>query len=252
MIKALEDIAAEVGRAVLPLYESGLYSRQTKEDLSPVTEADILADQIIAAGLRRISDYPILSEEVPAQAQKTLPERFWVIDPIDGTKEFIQKRPSFTINIALVESGIPVAGVVFAPALGEMYAGTLRGGLRLNGKPFTPVQWPEETTLVCSRSHPEDELAAFMKSEGISRSLPIGSSLKFCWVAFGKAQYYPRFRSLASWDTAAGHAVALAGSCQVFSMETGQPFLYSYQELRTPPFCVLAPGVRLRSPLQLT
>ncbi len=251
MIEALEEIAAEVGRAVLPLYESGLYARQTKDDLSPVTEADILADKIIAAGLRRFSNYPILSEEIQPIAQKASPERFWVIDPIDGTKEFIQKRPSFTINIALVEAGIPVAGVVFAPALGEMFAGTLAGGLRFNGTPFLAPAWPDEPTLVCSRSHPEDELQAFMHREGITRSLPIGSSLKFCWVAFGKAQYYPRFRSLASWDTAAGHAVALAGQCEIFSMETGLPFLYSFEQLRTPPFCVLAPGIRLRSPLQL-
>lgn len=247
MIAGLEDLAEEVGRAILPLFTSGQFETRTKADATPVTEADILADRIISRGLRRISDLPILSEEVPINLRQGNPPRYWIIDPIDGTREFIEKRPSFTVNIALIEQGIPVAGVVYAPALDELYAGTLRAGVRFNRRIARPSEWPEERTLVCSRSRPEDELLAFMEKESISRSLPIGSSLKFCWVAFGKAHCYPRFRSLSSWDTAAGHAVALAGGCKVLDMKTGEPLVYSYQQLHTPAFCVLAPDFKLLS-----
>lgn len=246
MLQTLEDLADEVGRAILPLFESGRFGTQTKADASPVTEADFLADKIIASGLRRFSDLPILSEEVPLSDLSASPRQYWLIDPIDGTKEFIAKRPQFTINIALISDGVPISGVVYAPALGELYAGTLGESFRINRQAVGPRQWPAEKTLVCSRSHPEAELIAFMEREGYRHSLPTGSSFKFCLVAAGKAHAYPRFRSLSTWDTAAGHAIALAGGCTVIELESGQPLRYSYQQLKTPAFCVLAPGIKLR------
>ncbi len=247
MISELEDIALEAGQAILPLFHAGNFETSLKSDQTPVTSADILADQIISLRLKALLDVPILSEEREALKMQGKVARFWIIDPIDGTKEFLQHRPTFTVNIALIEDGVPVAGVVYAPALDELYAGSLAKGLRINRQTAPKPSWPAEPTLLSSRSHPEAELEAFMRAEGYTQKLTVGSSIKFCWVAQGRAHCYPRFRSLSIWDIAAGHAVATAAGCRVLSFASGLPLLYSYYEHKSPPFCLLAPERQLHT-----
>lgn len=252
MIAALEDIALEAGAAILPLFRSGKFESSLKADQTPVSTADYLADKIIRQRLVQLLDIPILSEESDPDAKEAAPlassgevPRFWCIDPIDGTKEFLKGQPQFTVNIALIEAGVPVAGVIYAPALDHLCAGVLGQGLRFNRQPQGSFSWPDELTLVSSRQHPEAELEAFMQSEGYTQRLMVGSSLKFSYVALGLAHCYPRFRRLSIWDIAAGHALVQAVGCRVLSLETGQPFLYSFHEHCSPPFCVLAPGREL-------
>ncbi len=248
MLGLLEELIWETGQAILRMDTAQDLRVRHKKDQSPLTEADLLADRMLKAGLERILPLPLVSEESVSPALGAEPERYWLIDPIDGTKEFIAHRPTYTVNIALIEAGKPVLGVVYAPSLGELYSGTREDGLRLNGRSLSALHWPEKKTLVCSLSHSEAELDAFALREGINERIAIGSSYKFCLVARGKAHCYPRFRSLSSWDIAAGHAVAMAAGCQVLSWEGRQPLHYSYGQKEMPPFVVLAPDFKLQQP----
>ncbi len=246
MLEQLEELVWQTGQAVLALGQTNNYRIQAKADESPLTEADTLADSMLCQGLEAISSWPIISEERVRPLNQGEPKRYWLIDPIDGTKEYIANRPTYTINVALIEGGVPILGVVYAPSLGELYSGTLQKGLRLNRKAFRPSTWPEAKTLVCSVSHVEAELENFASDEGFQERIAIGSSYKFCLVAAGKAHCYPRFRSLSAWDIAAGHAVALAAGCQVLSRVDGGPVEYRFHRTSMPPFVVLAPGFNLQ------
>lgn len=248
MIAALEDLAEEAGRAILPLFKSGKVETTLKSDQTPVSSADILADKIIRERLPALLDIPLLSEEALPEVQSPGPvPRFWCIDPIDGTKEFLRGSPHFTINIALIENGVPVAGVIYAPALQHLCAATGEAGLRFNRQVQRTQSWPEELTLVSSRSHPEPELESFMQREAYQKRLAIGSSIKFSYIALGLAHCYPRFRGLSIWDIAAGHALVRAVGCRMLSLASGEPLTYSFAEHRSPPFCVLAPGRQLEA-----
>lgn len=242
-IEQLEAIAEEAGNAVLPLYRSGHIDVITKADASPVTKADLLANEIICRGIRQFSNLPIISEEGSGDDvdPKDHPSSFWLIDPIDGTKEFIAHRPTFTVNIALIEHGVPIAGVVHAPDRGELYSGSSQG-FRLNGALQSP-QWAAEPTVVASATHTEKEFEAFLSKNQLLKVLRIGSSIKFCLVAKGDAHYYPRYNSLSAWDIAAGHAVARAAGCHMLDMKSGKPVLYDFRQRWVPGFVLHAPGL---------
>ena len=233
---------------ILEYYHSD-FEVESKSYDSPVTKADQAAETLI---LKNISthwpDIPIVAEEMCAAG--TVPEGgscFFLVDPLDGTKEFIKKRDEFTVNIALIHNGEPVFGVVFAPALGDVYISleaTKAGKLSLN-QPFdgdgiadllaantldfeiiAVRDWPDSQAIaVVSRSHIDDQTIDFLKKNEISERAPSGSSLKFCLLANGKADIYPRFGPTMEWDTAAGHAVLLAAGGQVVDQE-GAPFTY--------------------------
>jgi 3'(2'), 5'-bisphosphate nucleotidase len=212
----LTAIAVEAGRATLAHYHEGVAVEQ-KGDRSPVTAADRAAHAII---VRALGDWaptiPVISEEgeIPAYERRKDWRRFWLVDPLDGTKEFIQRNGEFTVNIALVEDGVPVLGVIYAPALDLLYyAGAGLGSwkreaggqpVRINSRPPLPQHG---LRVAESRSHPSKELEQYLSTLPVAERVPAGSSLKFCWVAEGKADIYPRLGPTMEWDVAAGDCI---------------------------------------------
>ncbi len=221
LIAIFEQLALATGRDMLETFRAGPQAR-LKPDSSPVTLADERAEAQILAGLEHLCPgIPVVAEEAAAagKAGTTGLSRFILVDPLDGTREFIGRRPEFTVNIALIEDGVPVAGVVYAPALGRAYVGSPEGAERLmvsetfsvTGRERITVRPPREKPVaVISRSHITPETMAWLAEEAIDHSVAIGSSLKFCLLAEGSADIYPRFGRTMEWDTAAGDAVLRA------------------------------------------
>ena len=218
------------------------FEATSKADRTPVTEADHLAEAIITARLAELMpDVPVLAEEAFADGARPVTERrFLLVDPVDGTREFINRTGEFTLNIALIEDAAPVAGCVYAPALqrlyigGEMaYGGNLRPGSALDMSRLRPVRTRAPSVgrlaAVASRSHLDPESVAFLEARGVAETVNAGSSLKFCTVAEGAADLYPRFGPTMEWDTAAGHAVLAAAGGQV-TRPDGSPFVYGKVE----------------------
>jgi 3'(2'), 5'-bisphosphate nucleotidase len=230
-------IASDAGVAVMDVYKSDFETR-TKADRSPVSDADEKAEEIILARLEsELPGIPVLAEE--RAAREGLGEKitgdFLLVDPVDGTKEFVQRKGDFTVNIALISAGRPVAGVVYAPARKELYFGgasarmidAFEPGAKIaDGRVLKTRDYPAEgLTAMTSSSHLTEETRKFLARHKIVSSTAIGSSLKFCWVAAGKADVYPRWGPTMEWDTAAGHAVLEAAGGKVLTPE-GSPFLY--------------------------
>lgn len=223
------------------------FSVQFKSDQSPLTEADLAAHRLIRARLAELTpDLPQLSEEgagVPF-AQRRCWQRYWLIDPLDGTKEFVRRNGEFTVNIALVEDGRPELGVVYAPALKVTYAGirgagafTLRGSRR---QAIRTRRTADPPVLVVSKSHRNPELEELLAQLPSHTSTSRGSSLKFCLVAEGSADFYPRTGPTSEWDTAAGQAVAEAAGAQVVRLPDWQPLRYNTKSsLINPGFAVV-------------
>ena len=243
---ALDDIvrlAAEAGRAILEIYHTD-FSVDHKADKSPLTLADTRSHQIIADGLQTAyPDIPVLSEEgdsVDYGVRKNW-DRFWLVDPLDGTKEFIKRNDDFTVNIALICGRMPTMGVVYVPALDDMYLADIQKGCYRNFRGCkTQLKIPSKMPvfalrIVQSRSHPSAELEAYMQRFPATESILRGSSLKFCTVASGEADLYPRLGPTWEWDTAAGHAVVLAAGGVVVDLE-GNPVRYNKETLLNGPF----------------
>jgi len=237
--------AAEVaGHEALDVYGSS-HAVQTKQDGSPVTEADRRSQAVICTRLAELDPgTPVVAEEDVELAEVAGHGQFWLVDPLDGTKEFISHSDEFTINIALIESGTPVLGVVLAPALGRLYAADNAGAFLVNDGERTPIGArsipPEGATVVSSRSHGDPEaLAEFEAGRQIKDSITIGSSLKFCLVATGEADLYPRFGRTMEWDTAAGDAVLRAAGGQVLDLAAGTPLRYGKPGWENPFFLAL-------------
>lgn len=213
-----------------------------KSDNSPVTAADLAAHHVIVQGLTALSpDIPLLSEEDPASWKvRQHWQCYWLVDPLDGTKEFIKRNGEFTVNIALIEKGSPVLGVVYAPALDIMYSAANGKAWKEEGGHKTSIQVREARPplVVVSRSHSNSELLDYLSQLGEHQTTAIGSSLKFCLVAEGKAQLYPRFGPTNIWDTGAGHAVAIAAGAHVHDWQ-GKTLDY------TPRESFLNPGFRV-------
>lgn len=239
-MQALTGLAIAAGAEIMAIYGSDFPAR-AKGDLTPVTEADEAAEKIILAGLSRLSpDIPAISEEAAAVGIiPAVAERFFLVDPLDGTREFISKNGEFTVNIALVEDGAPVAGVVLAPALSRVFWGEkghgAAHGLVVDGAvaawhPLRVRPLPSEgATVVASRSHRDQATDDYLKTVKVKSLCSAGSSLKFCLVAAGEADLYPRFGRTMEWDTAAGHAVLLAAGGKVLTAD-GAPLVYGKRE----------------------
>ena len=229
LLESLLPVARAAGEEILQVYATEFEVRD-KDDASPVTEADERAEALILPELTALTpDVPIVSEE--AAAAGALPEagsRFWLVDPLDGTKEFVSRNGEFTVNIALVEDGRPVLGVVLCPALGRLYAGAVGEGAFVEdeeGRREIACRRPpaDGLTIVSSRSHGDaDALEAFLAGRPVASSVPAGSSLKFCLVAAGEADLYPRLGRTMEWDTAAGHAVVSAAGGRVSAVSGGE------------------------------
>lgn len=218
MIDEIVDIARQAGDAILEFYSEEI-TVEVKSDDSPLTKADLAAHHVIVDALRDLTpDIPIISEEggIAGYEERSGWERFWLVDPLDGTKEFIKKNGEFTVNIALIESAVPVLGVVHIPASDQTYTGEAgKGSFLVNGNGVpqridsAAADKNQPLTVITSRSHGSDDLEERLSELGvkIGETIPAGSSLKFCYVAEGKADIYPRFGPTMEWDTAAGDAV---------------------------------------------
>ncbi|MDF2178081.1 3'(2'),5'-bisphosphate nucleotidase CysQ [Aliiglaciecola sp. CAU 1673] len=236
----LISIAKQAGDAIMAIYARD-FSVEQKDDKSPLTEADLAAHKIIVAGLKAVSDYPILSEEsadIPWATRQSWSE-YWLVDPLDGTKEFIKKNGEFTVNIALISEGEPVLGVVYAPALDITYVGEVgKGAFKIeNGQrhPIHPasLQHGDIWKVVGSRSHQSPEIEAFLAQlPGEKELVAMGSSLKLCLVAEGKAHLYPRLGPTSEWDTAAAHAVANAAGAHVVELQADKPWQEQIKALK--------------------
>jgi len=224
-------------------YEGG-FAVRSKADSSPVTLADEEAERLILAGLRRLTpDVPVVAEEEAAAGRlpAAVGRRFWLVDPLDGTKEFVAKNGEFTVNIALVEDGVPALGVVLAPARGLAYTAHGPGTARREtaGGPPEPIAVraapADGVVVVSSRSHGDRARMERMIDVPVRDWKILGSSLKFCVVAEGGADLYPRYGATSEWDTAAGHAVLLAAGGTVTALDGG-PFVYGKPSFLNPGF----------------
>jgi len=228
----LGQIAAEAARLILPLWRTGL-EVVSKADDSPVTEADRRAERLILEGLeRRFAGVPVISEEHASEfgTPGAIGPRFFLVDPLDGTKAFVRGDPHFTVNIALIEEGTAVAGAVAAPATGELWVTTPEGVLKRHGdgepERVRPRAWPENAALALISHTMKTETADALAAQyGFHRREPMDSSIKFCRIAEGAADIYPRHGPTMEWDTAAGHAVLLAAGGSVTTPD-GEPFAY--------------------------
>ncbi|AGS38778.1 3'(2'),5'-bisphosphate nucleotidase CysQ [Cycloclasticus zancles] len=251
----IEDIVAlakKAGDAIMDIYQKD-FEVEFKADQSPLTEADTAAHKIIEQGLKELDQknnrlIPLMSEEgknIPYQNRKDW-DYFWMVDPVDGTKEFIKKNGEFTVNIALINQGMPVLGVVYAPALGQMYWAKQGEGAFKDGQalPLKRAEQRDSYKVVASRSHLSDETKIFIdeiKTEKVKELVSIGSSLKLCLVAEGEADIYPRLGPTMEWDTAAAHAVVLCAGMKVCEFNKGEiskPLVYNKQNLLNPFFIV--------------
>lgn len=239
-------IAEAAGRAILDVYESD-FAVQHKDDHSPLTQADLRAHHLIIEALTRLTpEIPCLSEEsaaVPYATRASWP-RYWLIDPLDGTKEFVRRNGDFTVNIALIDAHRPVLGVVHVPVSGASYAGVAEGAAFVirNGVQhrISVRKTPERPVLVVSKSHRDATLDAFLAGAPAHDELSRGSSLKFCLVAEGLADFYPRTGPTSEWDTAAAQCVAEAAGATVLRLPDWQPLRYNTKDsLLNPGFVVI-------------
>ncbi len=255
--QTLVKLALEAGAKILEIYASGEMQTQSKADESPVTAADLAADAVIAAGLAAAyPEIPAVTEEgAHTHAQSGL-TRFFLVDPLDGTKEFIQRRGEFTVNIALIEDGTPVAGVVYAPAKARLFVtrgdgavemAVADGAVEATSAQALQVTKPDNAalTVVASKSHRDQATDDYIARFNVADFKSAGSSLKFCLLAAGEADFYPRLGRTMEWDTAAGHAVLRAAGGTVLRFDDHTDFTYGKAGYENPFFLAIAPGVDL-------
>ena len=252
IVEVIRALALKAGDKIMEIYQRDDFEVKTKSDDSPVTEADEAADALISAGLRAaFPDIALVTEE-QSDSHSVVADRFFIVDPLDGTKEFVHRRGDFTVNIALIENGMPILGVVFAPAKKRLFY-TDQTGQTLEEKPdgsLTPlrVSTPDNEALivVASKSHRDAATDAYINKYKVADSAAAGSSLKFCLVAAGEADIYPRLGRTMEWDTAAGHAVLLGAGGQVLRFDDHTPLKYGKPIYENPFFIALSPGVQLK------
>ncbi len=254
-------LALEAGDKIMEIYGRDDFEVKTKSDESPVTIADEAADEIISAGIRiAFPDVTLITEE-QSDSHSEKADSFIIVDPLDGTKEFIKRRGDFTVNIAYVENGTPIRGVVYAPAKGRLFY-TDASGVTVEetgdfpkeaAGPTTPisVSSPDNASLmvVASKSHRDQATDDYINKYNVKDSKSAGSSLKFCLVATGEADIYPRVGRTMEWDTAAGHAVLTGAGGKVVRFDDHTSLKYGKEDYANPFFIAYAPGVNLKPAL---
>lgn len=254
IVEVIRALALQAGDKIMEIYAREDFEVRVKSDDSPVTEADEAADALISAGLHAAFPEIALVTEEQSDSHSISAERFFIVDPLDGTKEFVHRRGDFTVNIALVENGTPTLGVVFAPAKKRLFYTDAAGQTveeSLDGT-ITPLHVSkannEALIVVASKSHRDAALEAYIAQYNVADSAAAGSSLKFCLVAAGEADLYPRLGRTMEWDTAAGHAVLLGAGGQVVRFDDHTPLTYGKPIYENPFFIALSPGVELKEP----
>ena len=258
LMQTLRQLALEAGDKIMEIYHADDFDVRSKSDDSPVTEADEAADALISAGLRAaFPDIALVTEE-QSDTHNLDVRDFLIVDPLDGTKEFIHRRGDFTVNIALVENGVPTRGVVYAPAKDRLFYTTGNGQSVEEIGPFAKekpgavrtisVSTPDTSALmvVASKSHRDQATDDYINGYPVKDSKSAGSSLKFCLVATGEADFYPRLGRTMEWDTAAGHAVLSGAGGQVLRLDDLQPLAYGKDTFANPFFVATAPGIDLK------
>ncbi len=257
LAREMRRLAIEAGAAIMQIYRSGDLEIEAKDDESPVTAADRAADALISAGLRAaFPDLPLVTEEQATSHDQSV-TTFLIVDPLDGTKEFVKRRGDFTVNIAYIEDGAPSRGIVYAPAKHRLFMTTPEGdAVEEHGDFRSELQGEQEAIhvatpdndslrVVASKSHRTPETDDYISRYNVSDVVSAGSSLKFCLVATGEADIYPRLGRTMEWDTAAGDAVLRAAGGKVFDADTLAPLAYGKEGFANPHFIALAEGVEL-------
>ena len=243
LIEQLIEISKEAGKAILEVYNTD-FDYQLKEDLSPLTKADTLSNNIICERLKALTpNIPILSEEnsdIPFNIRSVW-KQYWLVDPLDGTKEFIKKNDEFTVNIALIENNNPMIGLIHNPVLNTTYWGSELGTFlskKNNNPQKIAVQKSQlvKSRIICSRSHKNEELEVYLRSIGKHQIIHAGSSLKFCSIASGESDIYPRFNPTSEWDTAAGQCIVESAGGTVETLDGERMQYNKKQSLINPGF----------------
>jgi len=259
LVTVFRRLALEAGDKIMEIYDADDFEVKVKSDASPVTAADEAADAMISAGLRAaFPDIALITEE-QAASHDLKAGTFLIVDPLDGTKEFINRRGDFTVNIALVEDGVPTRGVVYAPARSRMFFTRADGASVEETGPFETepmgdlrdirVAQSDNSALmvVASKSHRDQATDDYIAKYAVKDMKSAGSSLKFCLVATGEADIYPRVGRTMEWDTAAGHAVLLGAGGRVVRFDDHAPLIYGKEGYANPFFIAYAPHVELKS-----
>ncbi|MEO1139734.1 MAG: 3'(2'),5'-bisphosphate nucleotidase CysQ [Pseudomonadota bacterium] len=258
LVTVMRRLSLEAGDKIMEIYNAADFDVKVKSDDSPVTAADEAADAIISSGLREaFPDVLLITEEQAATHDQT-GDSFLIVDPLDGTKEFIHRRGDFTVNIAYVEHGVPTRGVVFAPAKGRMFYTKADGKSVEEDGPFArykvgaqnpiSVSDPDNKALmvVASKSHRDQATEDYIAKYAVEDMKSAGSSLKFCLIATGEADIYPRVGRTMEWDTAAGHAVLTGAGGKVVRFEDHAPLAYGKPGYANPFFIAYSPKVDLK------
>ncbi|WP_187428426.1 3'(2'),5'-bisphosphate nucleotidase CysQ [Roseobacter fucihabitans] len=258
LVDVMRGLSLEAGACIMEIYEADDFDVKLKSDESPVTAADEAADALISAGLRAAFPEIMLVTEEQSATHSTQGDTFLIVDPLDGTKEFIHRRGDFTVNIALVEGGVPTRGVVYAPAKGRMFYTDASGqSVEETGDlaidqtgPVTPISVSDADNaalmIVASKSHRDQATDDYIAKYAVKDMKSAGSSLKFCLVATGEADIYPRVGRTMEWDTAAGHAVLAGAGGAVVRFDDHAPLLYGKEGYENPFFIAYAPSVVLK------
>lgn len=231
MINFVKEASQEAGQKILAVFNQGIISTQ-KEDGSPLTIADQLSHDVLMTALPKILNIPVLSEEcsIPYEERKRW-ETFWLIDPLDGTKEFSEGERDFCINIALIKNQHPVLGVIYAPALKEMYCAEKGHGFSADGIQ-SPHRNDKNKVVATSRFHHSPSTQAFIETHKLGPTVTIGAALKFCRLALGEIDIYPRFQGSSEWDTAAGQIIIEEAGGYMIDLTTKAPLLYNKPSIR--------------------
>ena len=259
LIPVFRKLAIEAGEKIMEIYNADDFGVKVKSDDSPVTKADEAADALISAGLRAAFPDLMLVTEEQAESHATTGDTFLIVDPLDGTKEFVQRRGDFTVNIALVENGVPTRGVVYAPARARMFLTLPDGSAVEEDGPFDaetmgavkPIRVAdsdnEALMVVASKSHRDQATDDYIARYNVKDMTSAGSSLKFCLIATGEADLYPRLGRTMEWDTAAGDAVLRGAGGHVVRFDDHEPLSYGKDGYANPFFIAYAPGVELKA-----
>ena len=259
LTSVMRELAIEAGNEIIKIYNSEDFDIEVKSDNSLVTAADKAADEVISVGLcTAFPDVALVTEEQSA-SHSTCAEAFLIVDPLDGTKEFIHRRGDFTVNIAFIENGVPTRGIVYAPAKGHLFytqadgssVEELSGFSNSQATKLTPIRVKaadnDSLLVVASKSHRDNETDAYIQKYSVTDMKSVGSSLKFCLIAAGRADLYPRLGRTMEWDTAAGHAVLKGAGGAVVRFDDLQPLAYGKPGDENPFFIAHGHGVALKS-----
>jgi 3'(2'), 5'-bisphosphate nucleotidase len=252
----MRELALKAGAEIMRIYESDDFDVRAKSDDSPLTAADEAADKVISDGLRGAFPDVLLVTEEQAESHQLKATEFLIVDPLDGTKEFVNRRGDFTVNIAYVVDGTPIRGIVYAPAKNRMFYTTATGqsvessvvdGIDMGSTQSIRVSTPDNSGLmvVASKSHRDAATDSYINLYNVHDSKSAGSSLKFCLVATGEADLYPRLGRTMEWDTAAGHAVLNGAGGTVVRFDDHTPLTYGKPGYENPFFIACSPGVKL-------